>query len=255
MSPQQEARYRMNTNESPYEPPDEVIDEVADASSESVRFNRYPDKDASELRAALVGENSDAPRTAYGSANGSNEVFLHLFLGFGGPGRTSLTFEPTYSLHTLIPRITGTRTLSQPRDDNFAIDLDRAVDRLRLERPDVVIACSPNNPTGNSEPLSTIVALLEEAPGLVVVDEAYIEFGVRRGERACPCSTDHPNLVVTRTFSKAWRLAGVRLGYMLAHPDLIADLARVRLPYHLSSMSQAFGVAALRHRDSRCWKR
>ena len=138
--------------------------------------------------------------------------------------------------------------MSQPRDENFGIDLDRAVDRLHLERPDIVIACSPNNPTGNQEPLSTIRALLEEAPGLVVVDEAYIEFGEPEGS-AVSLLDEHPNLVVTRTFSKAWRLAGVRLGYMLAHPQLIADLARVRLPYHLSSISQAFGIAALRHRS------
>jgi len=246
VSPQQEARYQMNTNESPYEPPDAVMEEVVD-QLRSTRFNRYPDKDASALVSALGNE---LGRSADGIwvANGSNEVFLHLFLGFGGPGRTSLTFEPTYSLHTLIPRITGTRTLSQARDDSFAIDLDRAVDRLRLERPDIVIACSPNNPTGNLESLPTITALLEEAPGLVVVDEAYIEFGSPEGS-AVSLLDDHPNLIVTRTFSKAWRLAGVRLGYMLAHVDLIADLARVRLPYHLSSISQAFGIAALRHRD------
>ena len=246
VSPQAEARYRLNTNESPYEPPEAVMDEVAE-ELRAVRFNRYPDKDASALVAALSVD-LDYPEGGIWPANGSNEVFLHLFLGFGGPGRTSLTFEPTYSLHTLIPRITGTRTMSQPRDDGFGIDLDRAVDRLRLERPDIVIACSPNNPTGNQEPLSTIRALLEEAPGLVVVDEAYIEFGSPDGS-AISLLDEHPNLVVTRTFSKAWRLAGVRLGYMLAHPQLIADLARVRLPYHLSAISQAFGIAALRHRD------
>jgi histidinol-phosphate aminotransferase len=247
VSPQQEARYRMNTNESPYEPPDAVMEEVG-AELRSARFNRYPDKDAAALLDALAAD-LGRPKESLWLANGSNEVFLHLFLGFGGPGRTSLTFEPTYSLHTLIPKITGTRTLSQPRDGNFAIDLDRAVDRLRLERPDVVIACSPNNPTGNQEPLTTIEALLEEAPGLVVVDEAYIEFGSPEGS-ALSLLDEHPNLVVTRTFSKAWRLAGVRLGYMLAHPNLIADLARVRLPYHLSSISQAFGIAALRNRDA-----
>ncbi|MGH2754033.1 MAG: aminotransferase class I/II-fold pyridoxal phosphate-dependent enzyme, partial [Actinomycetota bacterium] len=148
----------------------------------------------------------------------------------------------------LIPRITGTRTISQARDDNFAIDLDKAVDRLRLERPDIVIACSPNNPTGNLEALGTIEALLGEAPGLVVVDEAYIEFGAT-GRSATSLLRNTPGLIVTRTFSKAWRLAGVRLGYMLADPGLVAELAKVRLPYNLSSISQAFGIAALRHRD------
>ena len=245
VSPQRPARFRMNTNESPYEPPPAVMDEV-EAELRSTRFNRYPDRDARVLTETL-SEVIGWPEEGIWIANGSNEVFLHLFLGFGGPGRTSLTFEPTYSLHTLIPRITGTRTLAHPRDDNFQIDLDRAHDVIRLERPDVVIACSPNNPTGNHEPLGTITSLVEEAPGLVVVDEAYIEFGPEDAS-ALSLLKEAPNLVITRTFSKAWRLAGVRLGYMLADPELIEALARVRLPYHLSSVSQAFGVAALRHR-------
>ncbi len=244
VSPQQPARYRMNTNESPYAPPPELVSEVA-REIEDIAFNRYPDRDATDLYEAM-SEHLEWPREGLWIANGSNEVFMHLFLGFGGPGRSVMLFEPTYPLHSLIPTIASTTVMGLPRAGDFTIDLDAAVDAIRRERPEIVVVCSPNNPTGGCEPLGTVRALLAEAPGLVVVDEAYIEFA-RPEESVRGLLDEHDNLVLVKTFSKAWRLAGVRIGYMLAHPALVSELARVRLPYHLSAPTQVVGRAALRH--------
>jgi histidinol-phosphate aminotransferase len=244
VSPQRPARYRMNTNEAPYPPPEALVKEVA-AEIGTITLNRYPDRDATRLFAA-ISDHVGWPKEGLWVANGSNEVFMHLFLAFGGPQRVSLTFEPTYALHTLIPRIAGTRTVRQERGVGFAIDIAAATAAIERDRPDIVIVCSPNNPTGNHEPRATIEALLSVAPGLVVVDEAYGEFAP--ADHSCiPLLENHPNLVVTKTFSKAWRLAGVRIGYMLADPALVAELARVRLPYHLSAITQVVGEAAVHH--------
>lgn len=244
VSPQGPARYRMNTNESPYPPPRALVDEITQALEE-LALNRYPDRDASGLYSAIADHNGWSPEGLW-VANGSNEVFMHLFLAFGGAGRRAMTFEPTYPLHSLIPRIAGTEVSSVARDDVFELDLDLAVREMRAKRPDIVIVCSPNNPTGGCEPMATIETLLAEAPGIVVVDEAYIEFASPE-ESVQGLLDSHDNLVVTKSFSKAWRLAGARLGYMLAAPDLIAELARVRLPYHLSTITQLIGEAAIRH--------
>ena len=244
VSPQQPARYRMNTNESPYAPPPELVTEVA-AEIEEIALNRYPDRDANDLYDAMA-EHLDWPREGLWIANGSNEVFMHLFLAFGGPGRAGMLFEPTYTLHSLIPTIASTRAIALDRSHDFTIDLDTAVEAIAAERPEIVIVCSPNNPTGGVEPLPVVRALAEESPGLVVVDEAYIEFA-HPDESVRPLLEEYDNLVLVKTFSKAWRLAGVRIGYMLAQPSLISELARVRLPYHLSAPTQVVGRAALRH--------
>ncbi len=244
VSPQLPARYRLNTNESPYPPPQSLVEEVGERMRD-VALNRYPDRDARDLYSA-ISSHLDWPVEGLWVANGSNEVFMHLFLGFGGAGRSTLLFEPTYSLHSLIPTIAATRVIQIDRADDLHIDVDAAVKTIEAEQPDIVIVCSPNNPTGDCEPLETIEALLAAAPGLCVVDEAYGEFA-DPDDSARRLLETHPNLVVTKTFSKAWRLAGVRIGYMLAQPGLIAELARVRLPYHLSAITQLIGVAAIRH--------
>lgn len=242
VSPQLPARVRLNTNESPYAPPRAVSDALA-REVESLSLNRYPDRDARRLVDALAAK-WEWPREGLWVANGSNEVFMHLFLAFGGPGRRALTFEPTYSLHSLIPRLALTEVAELPRDDSFAIDVDAAVEWIAEHRPEVVIVCSPNNPTGNSTPVEAVDALCRAAPGLVAVDEAYAEFAPE-GASAVPLLRRHDNLVVVRTFSKAWRLAGVRIGYLLGSPEVVGAMAVVRLPYHLSSLSQAVGIAAL----------
>jgi histidinol-phosphate aminotransferase len=244
ISPQRPARWRMNTNESPYPPPEALVDEVAREIRE-VALNRYPNRDATDLFDA-ISAHVDWPRDGLWVANGSNEVFMHLFLAFGGPGRAAMIFDPTYSLHALIPRIGGSEVLRLQRDEDFLIDVDAAIEAIERERPTIVIVCSPNNPTGACEPVGAVQALLRHTPGIVVVDEAYAEFA-DPGRSVTPLLADEPRLVVTKTFSKAWRLAGVRIGYMMASPDLVAEMARVRLPYHLSAVTQIIGRAALRH--------
>ncbi len=246
VSPQLPARYRLNTNESPYPPPQAMVEEVAE-ELRAIALNRYPDRDATRLYDA-ISEHVGWSREGLWVANGSNEVFLHIFLGFGGGSRSSLVFEPTYSLHSLIPQIASTRVIVLDRAQDFHIDVKAALKTIEAEGPEVVIVCSPNNPTGDCEPLDTVEAFLDAAPGIVVVDEAYGEFaGAEHSAR--PLLDDHPNLVITKTFSKAWRLAGVRIGYMLAQPTLIAELARVRLPYNLSAITQILGEAAIRHSE------
>jgi histidinol-phosphate aminotransferase len=246
VSPQLPARFRMNTNESPYAPPEALVEAVTSELRDAA-LNRYPDRDATRLFEALSGR-TDWPVDGLWVANGSNEVFMHLFLAFGGADRSALVFEPTYSLHSLIPRIASTRVHIVARDQDFAVDLEGAIGLLRDQKPEVVILCSPNNPTGNCEPLDAIRAIAEEAPGLVVVDEAYIEFA-EPSESARPLLESYPNLVLVKTFSKAWRLAGVRIGYMLADPSLVEAMRRVRLPYHLSAITQIVGRAAIAHAD------
>lgn len=244
VSPQLPARYRLNTNESPYPPPPGLVDDVA-ASLREVALNRYPDRDAGALYEAL-SRHVGWPVEGLWIANGSNEVLFHLFLTFGGAGRTAMTFEPTYALHTLIPRIAGTDVASTERDRDLTIDVDDALRVIEEQRPDIVILTSPNNPSGLLEPRTTVEALLHASPGLVVVDEAYIEFAPDGSSRE-DLLVDNPNLVVTRTFSKAWRLAGVRLGYMMAAPAVVSEMARVRLPYSLSALTQVVGERALQH--------
>jgi histidinol-phosphate aminotransferase len=246
VSPQLPARWRMNTNESPYPPPPALVDEVADEIKE-VALNRYPNRDATDLFDAIAAR-TGWPRDGLWVANGSNEVFMHMFLAFGGPGRSALIFEPTYSLHALIPRIAGTDVTALARDEDFLIDIDAAVAAIEREQPSIVIVCSPNNPTGGCEPVATVKTLLRHAPGVVVVDEAYGEFA-DPSRSVIPLLEEEPRLVVTKTFSKAWRLAGVRIGYMMASPALVAEMARVRLPYHLSAITQIVGRAALRHSE------
>lgn len=243
-SPQRPARHRLNTNESPYPPPASLLDDAARAIK-ALAFNRYPEADASALTDALA-DHWRQPRRGVWAANGSNEVLLHLFLAFGGAGRKVLAFDPTYSLHKTIARIAGSGALAVERDGAFEVDLDAAIAVVRRHRPEIVVLCSPNNPTGNCEPLGSIRALLEETPGLVVVDEAYAEFAPPEAS-SLPLLDDYPNLVVVKTFSKAWRLAGARLGYALGAPEVVDALRRVRLPYHLSAISQVIGTAALRH--------
>ena len=242
-SPQVEAEVRLNTNESPFAPPDAWREELL-AALEKVSFNRYPDRPATELRQAVAGLHGVSPDEVF-CANGSNEVLQCLLLAFGGPGRRALVFEPTYALHSHISRITGTEVLEGPRDDDFQIDPRHAEALLVDERPDITFLCSPNNPTGRAEPPGTVSAVCAAAPGLVIVDEAYGQFSPSSAlELRGPA---HPGLVVTRTFSKTWAMAGARLGYLVADPAVVTACEAVVLPYHLSAQTQLAGLLALRH--------
>ncbi|MCD7437656.1 histidinol-phosphate transaminase [Streptomyces lincolnensis] len=257
-APQLDVPVRLNTNENPYPLPEALVERIAERVREAARnLNRYPDRDAVELRTQLAKYLTDTAGRQVGlanvwAANGSNEVIQQLLQTFGGPGRTAIGFEPSYSMHGLIARGTGTGWISGPRNEDFTIDLAAAEQAIAEHRPDVVFVTTPNNPTGNAVPPGTVLALYEAAqaakPSMVVVDEAYIEFS--HGDSLLPLIEGRPNLVVSRTMSKAFGAAGLRLGYLAAHPAVVDAVQLVRLPYHLSAVTQATALAALEHTET-----
>ncbi len=248
-APQLDVPVLLNVNENPYPPPPVVVAAMAEAVRQIAgSLNRYPDREATALREALaayLGHGLDVRRLW--AANGSNEVMLHVLQAFGGPGRTALSFAPTYSMYPEYARDTATRWVAGRRDDDFGIDLDHALTLLEDERPDVVLLASPNNPTGTSLSLDTIKAICSTAPGIVVVDEAYAEFRRDGTPSALSLLDDFPALAVTRTMSKAFALAGGRVGYLAASSDFVDALRVVRLPYHLSAVTQVVAQVALTH--------
>ncbi|MFJ8994579.1 histidinol-phosphate transaminase [Streptomyces sp. NPDC102279] len=256
-APQLDVPVRLNTNENPYPLPEPLVERIAERVRDAARgLNRYPDRDAVELRtelAAYLTKTGKHPVTTENvwAANGSNEVIQQLLQTFGGPGRTAIGFEPSYSMHALIARGTGTAWISGPRNADFTIDVAAAEQAVAENRPDVVFITTPNNPTGNAVPPETVLALYEAAqrakPSMVVVDEAYVEFS--HGDSLLPLLEGRPNLVVSRTMSKAFGAAGLRLGYLAAHPAVVDAVQLVRLPYHLSAVTQATALAALEHTD------
>jgi histidinol-phosphate aminotransferase len=211
-------------------------------------LNRYPDRDAVHLRTALAGYLTD--RTGVGlttdqvwAANGSNEVLQQVLQAFGGPGRVALGFEPSYSMHPILAAGTGTQWVGAPRPADFGLTADVAVHAVELHRPDVVFVTTPNNPTGTVTPLEVIAAICDATGGMVVVDEAYAEF--QAGPSAVTLLDQHPRLIVSRTMSKAFALAGARVGYLAASADVVDALRLVRLPYHLSAITQVVARIAL----------
>lgn len=255
-APQLDVAVRLNVNENPFPPPESLVADVAAAVAEATRgLNRYPDRDFPALRADLAaylqresGVAVDPARVF--AANGSNEVMHQLFLAFGGPGRTALGFAPTYSMYPEYARDTFTAYTTVPRLPDFTIDAGEAVRAVAAQRPDIVLLTSPNNPTGTALPLDVVEAVCEVAPGIVVVDEAYAEFRRPGTPTALSLLDRRPRLVVTRTMSKAFALAGARLGYFAAADPRVVDAVRVvRLPYHLSAVTQAVARAALAHAE------
>ena len=273
-APEIDVPVRLNVNENPYPPSTAVIESIATAVARAAQgLNRYPERDFPRLREALAdyleAESGVhlTPEQIW-AANGSNEVMLHVLQAFGGPGRTCLTFTPTYSMYPEYARDTLTDYVTRPRREDFTLDVETAVAAISELRPAVVILASPNNPTGTALPLEDIDRILEAARGhgpmlgaeigsparagdcVVVIDEAYAEFrrpGVPSAlEMLGPA---HPHLAVTRTMSKAFGAAGLRLGYLAADRALVDALRVVRLPYHLSAGTQAAALAALSHRD------
>jgi histidinol-phosphate aminotransferase len=246
-APQIDVPVRLNTNENPYPPSPRLRQAVADAvAGAAATLNRYPDRDAVELRKDLadyLGHGLTAAQLW--AANGSNEVIQQLLQAFGGPGRLALGFEPGYSMHPLIARVTCTGWAAADRDEDFGLDPRRAALTIRDREPDLVFLTSPNNPTGTAAPLELIEAICDAAPGLVVIDEAYAEFAREGTLSALTLLPRYPHLVVTRTMSKAFAMAGARIGYLAAAPDVISRLLLVRLPYHLSAVTQAVARAAL----------
>ncbi|MDT5150886.1 MAG: histidinol-phosphate aminotransferase [Mycobacterium sp.] len=253
-APQLAVPVRLNTNENPHPPTQALVEDVAasvrDAAAE---LHRYPDRDAIALRADLASYLSSQTGVALSTenlwaANGSNEILQQLLQAFGGPGRSAIGFVPSYSMHPIISDGTQTDWLEAKRADDFGLDVAVAVAAITDRRPDVVFLASPNNPSGQSVPLEDLRRLLDVAPGIVIVDEAYGEFSSEPS--AVRLLADHPTkLIVTRTMSKAFAFAGGRLGYLAADPAVIDALLLVRLPYHLSVLTQAAARAALRHAD------
>ncbi|MEU1539864.1 histidinol-phosphate transaminase [Actinacidiphila glaucinigra] len=257
-APQLDVPVRLNTNENPYPLPGPLVDRITERVREAARdLNRYPDRDAVELRTELAKYLTRTAGHEVGianvwAANGSNEVIQQLLQTFGGPGRTAIGFEPSYSMHGLISRGTGTGWIAGPRREDFTIDVAAAERVIAERRPNVVFVTSPNNPTGTAVAADTVVALYEAAqaarPSLVVVDEAYGEFSHRPS--LLPLIEGRPNMVVSRTMSKAFGAAGLRLGYLAADPAVVDAVQLVRLPYHLSAVTQATALAALEHTDT-----
>jgi histidinol-phosphate aminotransferase len=242
-SPQVEVSVRLNTNESPYPPPDGFVEALGTAVA-TATFNRYPDRGATRLRSTLGGFLGQPAERVF-CANGSNEVLQTLLLAFGGAGRAAMVFEPSYVLHAHIANITGTGVLVAERNDDFSVDAADATRMIRQHRPAVVFLTTPNNPTGMVEPRQGVEALLEATAGvggLLVVDEAYVDFAPWS---ALELVGDDTPLVVVRTYSKVWSMAAFRLGFCVAPSDLVADLEKVVLPYHLSVPTQVAGTLAL----------
>ena len=239
-SPQVDVQVRLNTNESPFGPPDAWRQAFA-VELAAVQWQRYPDRAATALRADIAAMHGVAPGQVF-AANGSNEVLQTLLLTFAGPGRTVATFEPTYQLHGHLARLSGATVAEGERATDFTLDLAEVSRVLTESKPVVTFLCSPNNPTGLVEPESNVRTVLEQVPGLLVVDEAYGQFAEWS---ALGLVDEETPLVVSRTFSKTWSMAGTRLGYLVGPEWLVAELDKVVLPYHLDAAKQIAGRLAL----------
>jgi len=252
-APQLDVAVRLNTNENPHPPSRALIDDAAEAVRiAAATMHRYPDRDAVELRRDLAAYVTSCTGVAVGvenlwAANGSNEILQQLLQAFGGPGRTAIGFVPSYSMHPIIADGTQTEWIEAIRAADFSLDVDAAAAAIRAANPDVVFVTSPNNPTGQSVSLSDLRRLLDAmTSGVLIVDEAYGEFSSQPS--AIALLEEYPaRLIVSRTMSKAFAFAGGRLGYLVAAPAVIEAVLLVRLPYHLSVITQAAARAALRH--------
>jgi histidinol-phosphate aminotransferase len=250
-APQLDVAVRLNVNENPYPPSGAVLAEIATAAAEAARsLNRYPDREAVALRADLavyLGHGLAADDVW--AANGSNEIMQQLLTAFGGPGRVAASFAPTYSMYPEYARNTHTEWVVGRRREDFTLDPARALALIAERQPSVVLLASPNNPTGTALPLDAVEAICEAAPGVVVVDEAYAEFRRAGTPSALSLLPRYPRLVVTRTMSKAFAFAGGRVGYLAAASAVVDAMRIVRLPYHLSAVTQAVARVALAHAE------
>jgi histidinol-phosphate aminotransferase len=259
-APQLDVPVPLNTNENSYAVPQDVVDAILVSMAQiAPGLNRYPDREFVRLRqdlAAYLTRTSGVTVKAeqVWAGNGSNEVLLHLLQAFGGADRVVLGFAPTYSMHSNITRTVGSSWVDGLRGVQgggpFDLDVASAVAQVREHQPNVVFLCSPNNPTGTALGLDVVEAVYDAAPrAVVVVDEAYAEFARAGTRSALTLLEGRDRLVVTRTMSKAFALAGGRLGYLAAARELTDALRLVRLPYHLSATTQAVACAALEHAD------
>ncbi|MFT4220545.1 MAG: histidinol-phosphate transaminase [Microbacterium sp.] len=248
-APQAALPVALNVNENTHPVPEEVADDILDSIALALRdINRYPDREFTALREAFADYlGHGLTRDQLWAANGSNEVLQHLLQAFAGPGRTALGFAPTYSMYPLLARGTGAEWVAGEREPDYTLTPQGAAEQTAEAGADVVFLCSPNNPTGTPVGLDVVEAVYEATDGIVIVDEAYAEFAPREERSALTLLADRPRLVVSRTMSKAFAFAGARVGYLAADPALIDALRLVRLPYHLSALTQAAATAALGH--------
>jgi histidinol-phosphate aminotransferase len=248
-APQKHVRVQLNVNENSHPIPEPVARDIVETLASAVlTLNRYPDREFTALRESLAGYlGHDLGSERIWAANGSNEIIQQLLQAFGGPGRSVLAFPPTYSMHGIITRGTGTTWLTAERDPGFGLSADTVVAAIQAHHPDLVFLCAPNNPTGTPVALDVIEAAYEASDGMVFVDEAYAEFMPADAPSAITLLPDRHRLVVSRTMSKAFAFAGARVGYLAADSAVIDALRLVRLPYHLSALTQAAAIAALRH--------
>jgi len=250
-APQEPLAVALNVNENTHPVPGDVADDIAESVAKSISgLNRYPDREFVELREAFADYlgHGIAPEQVW-AANGSNEVLQHILQAFAGPGRTAMGFSPTYSMYPLLVRGVGSEWIEGARGPRFEIAATDAARQVREADPDVVFLCTPNNPTGTPLSLDVVEAVYEASRGIVIVDEAYFEFSADDGSSALTLLSGRERLVVSRTMSKAFAFAGARVGYLAADPALIDALRLVRLPYHLSAITQAAATAALRHSE------
>ncbi|MDQ6658376.1 MAG: histidinol-phosphate transaminase [Actinomycetota bacterium] len=253
-APQLAVMVQANTNENPYPPSPALVDDLTrSVAAAAAGLNRYPERDAVELRTALAGYLSGSTGVPLAmenlwAANGSNEILQQLLQAFGGPGRRALGFEPSYSMHPIIATGTQTAWISCPRNADFSVDVRSAVREIGGQQPDLLFLTTPNNPTGGALSAADVRTLVQATGGIVVIDEAYAEFSNEAS--AVALIAEFPaQVVVVRTMSKAFAFAGGRLGYLAAAPAVIDALLLVRLPYHLSALTQAAALAALRHSE------
>lgn len=247
-APQDPVPVSLNVNENTHPIPDSVVEDIVDELRNAVRSaNRYPDREFTQLRESLARYlgNSLTSDNLW-AANGSNEVLQQILQAFGGPGRSLLSFTPTYSMYPILASGTGTEWVAVDRPADYVLTPDVVAASIREHKPNLVVLCSPNNPTGTSLDKSVIEAAYDAFDGILIVDEAYTEFSAPNST-ALDLLPGRPRLLISRTMSKAFAFAGVRLGYLAADPAVIDALRLVRLPYHLSALTQAAGIAALRH--------
>ena len=247
-APQLHVPVALNVNENTHEIPEDILIDIISRLAESLReINRYPDREFTNLRSSLAAYlgNSLSEENLW-AANGSNEVLQQIFMAFGGPGRKALTFSPTYSMYSLIAQSTDTQYIEEARDSRYELSVDSVVSAIKKHNPDIVLICSPNNPTGTPVDLAVIEAAYDATNGILVIDEAYAEFSLNDNS-ALSLLDGRERLLISRTMSKAFSFAGARVGYLAADAAVCDAMRLVRLPYHLSALTQAAAEAALSH--------
>lgn len=233
----------LSANENPCDVDLEIRQAIA-REIEKVPFNRYPDPLANDLR-DIIAEANGLDREQVLVGNGGDELLFNMALAWGGPGRKFLNIPPTFSVYAANARLTGTEVVNIPRLADYSIDEEAVLERVSQGDIDFVIITSPNNPTGMLVREEFLVRLLESTDALVMVDEAYYEFS---RFTMVPRLAEHKNLVLLRTFSKAYSLAGVRIGYILAHQDVIREFIKVRQPYSVDAVSQVIARVVYENR-------